>query len=101
MGLSVAAIHSSLNMNAREAIKHQFIATDNLDVLVLSYITSSNEGLNLHYRCHHNIMIEQGLNYSQEHQAWSRIRRIGQTHVQYTEHLVNLDTVDVMIEASQ
>ncbi len=46
-------------------------------------------------------MVEQGLNYAQEHQAWSRVRRIGQTQTQYTERLVNVDTIDVMIEASQ
>jgi hypothetical protein len=88
-------------MTAREDLRKDFTEPNGeLNVLVLSYITS-NEGLNLHPQCHHNIMVEQGVNYAQEHQAWSRVRRIGQTKLQITERLVNLETVDAMIERSQ
>ena len=46
-------------------------------------------------------MIEQGHNYAMEHQAWSRVRRIGQDKPQFTTRLVNLDTIDVLIEDAQ
>ncbi len=81
-------------------LKERFNTSDDIDVLVLSYLCS-NEGLNLHYRCRNCIMVEQGISYASEHQAWSRIRRIGQKFEQYTERLVNLDTIDVLIESAQ
>lgn len=46
-------------------------------------------------------MVEQGLSYSSEHQAWSRVRRIGQKMEQNTERLVNLETIDALIERAQ
>lgn len=88
-------------MNARESIKEEFTTpTGSVEILVLSYLVS-NEGLNLHPCCHHSVMVEQGLSYSMEHQAWSRVRRIGQNHKQFTERLVNLDTIDLLIEEAQ
>ena len=85
----------------REELRKQFIDPQgSLDVLILSYLTS-NEGLNLHPQCCHNIMLEQGISYAQEHQAWSRVRRIGQKQIQKTERVVNLETIDSMIERSQ
>ena len=88
-------------MSAREGIKEEFTTpTGSVEVLILSYLVS-NEGLNLHPCCHRSVMVEQGLNYSMEHQAWSRVRRIGQIHKQFTERLVNLDTIDLLIEEAQ
>ncbi len=46
-------------------------------------------------------MVEQGLSYAAEHQAWSRVRRIGQAEEQRTERLVNLQTIDMLIERAQ
>ena len=88
-------------MTTREEIRKAFTYPQgNIDVLVLSYLTS-NKGLNLHPVCCDNIMLEQGINYAQEHQAWSRVRRIGQKLAQRTERFVNLETIDSMIETSQ
>jgi hypothetical protein len=36
-----------------------------------------------------------------EHQAWSRVRRIGQQQTQRTTRLVNLTTIDWLIENTQ
>jgi hypothetical protein len=69
-----------------------------ISVLVLSYQTS-NEGLNLHRACWQSIMLEQGRTYSQEVQAWSRVRRIGQRQVQETTRLVNSETIDMQLES--
>ena len=85
-------------MTARESIKVEFITpAGSVEILVLSYLVS-NEGLNLHPCCHHSVMVEQGANYSMEHQAWSRVRRIGQSHKQVTERLVNFDTIDLLFK---
>ena len=46
-------------------------------------------------------MVEQVHNYAMEHQAWSRVRRIGQTRIQNTTRLLNLDTIDILIENVQ
>jgi len=46
-------------------------------------------------------MVEQGLSYAAEHQAWSRIRQIGQEEKQSTQRLVNLHTIDLLIERAQ
>lgn len=46
-------------------------------------------------------MVEQGLSYASEHQAWSRVRRIGQRAEQVTERIVNLETIDLLIERAQ
>ena len=88
-------------MSARESIKVEFTTpTGSVEILVLSYLVS-NEGLNLHPCCHHSVMVEQGINYSMEHQAWSRVRRIGLCHKQVTERLMNFDTIDLLIEEAQ
>lgn len=100
MGITCYAIHSGLSGGSRERIKHEFNTSDNISVLVLSYLCS-NEGINLHYQCWNTIMIEQGQSYSSEHQAWSRVRRIGQKNVQHTERLININTVDIIIEKAQ
>ena len=101
LGYNTFAVHSALGMNARESIKVEFTTpVGSVEILVLSYLVS-NEGLNLHPCCHRSVMVEQGLNYSMEHQAWSRVRRIGQIHKQFTERLVNLDTIDLLIEEAQ
>ena len=85
-------------MTARESIKVEFTTpVGSVEILVLSYLVS-NEGLNLHPCCHYSVMVEQGANYSIEHQAWSRVRRIGQSHKQVTERLVNFDIIDLLIE---
>lgn len=67
---------------------------------MLSYLTS-NEGLNLHPRCYTSIHVEQGTSHSSEHQAWSRVRRIGQGHEQEAVRIINTDTIDRQIEHSQ
>ena len=88
-------------MTARESIKVEFTTpAGSMEILVLSYLVS-NEGLNLHPCCHHSVMVEQGANYSMEHQAWGRVRRIGQSHKQVTERLVTFDTIDLLIEEAQ
>ena len=46
-------------------------------------------------------MVEQGINYSMEHQAWSRVRQFGQQQMQRTTRLVNLTTIDRLIENTQ
>jgi hypothetical protein len=68
-----------MSADARASVKKSFINRRQVRVLVLSYLTS-NEGLNLHYNCRNSIMAEQGTNYSMEHQASWRVRRIGQQH---------------------
>ena len=101
LGYNTIAVHSALGMTACESIKVEFTTpTVSMEILVLSYLVS-NEGLNLHPCCHHLVMVEQGANYSMEHQAWSRVRRIGQSHKQVTEWLVNFDTIDLLIEEAQ
>lgn len=36
-----------------------------------------------------------------EHQVWSRVRRIGQNEEQHTQRLINLETIDLLIEEAQ
>lgn len=100
MGLTCHAIHSRLSLKRRDEIKTKFNTGPEINVLVLSYLCS-NEGINLHYKCSNSIMVEQGLSHSSEHQAWSRVRRIGQKKEQHTERLVNVQTVDMVIEQAQ
>ena len=88
-------------MTACESTKVEFTTpAGSVEILVLSYLVS-NEGLNLHPCCHHSVMVEQGANHSMEHQAWSRVRRIGQSHRQVTARLVNFDIIDLLIEEAQ
>jgi len=46
-------------------------------------------------------MVEQGINYSMEHQAWSCVWQIGQQQTQRTTRLVNLTTIDLLIDHTQ
>jgi len=46
-------------------------------------------------------MVEQGINYSMEHPAWSRVQRIGQQQTQHTTRLVNLTMINWLIENTQ
>ena len=46
-------------------------------------------------------MVEQGRNYSMEHQAWLCVRWIGQQQTQCTTQLVNLTTINRLIENTQ
>jgi len=46
-------------------------------------------------------MVEQGIHYSLEHWAWSHVRRIGQQQTQRTARLVNLTTINLLIENTQ
>ncbi|KAI9826943.1 MAG: hypothetical protein M1826_006519 [Phylliscum demangeonii] len=62
-------------------------------VLVMSFRVGG-VGLNLWPQCHENVVLEGGPNYATEYQGWCRIRRIGQTHVQVTNRLVNRETLD-------
>ncbi|KAF8536360.1 P-loop containing nucleoside triphosphate hydrolase protein [Trichophaea hybrida] len=87
------AIHSAMGADACTSITEKFIQKDGVRVLVLLYMTS-NEGLNIYYNCWNSILLEQGVNYAMEHQAWSRVRRIGQKYTQYTYRLVNMATID-------
>jgi len=48
-----------------------------------------------------SVMVEQHINYSIEHQAWSRIRQINQQQTQRTTRLVNLTRIDQLIENTQ
>ena len=89
-----------MSTKTRSSIKQAFNGPGEVEILVLSYLTS-NEGLNLHPQCRNSVMIEQGHNYAMEHQAWSRVRRIGQKNTQFTNRLVNLDTIDLFIENAQ
>ena len=89
-----------MSTKTRSSIKKSFNEPGGVEVLILSYLTS-NEGLNLHPQCRNSVMIEQGHNYAMEHQAWSRVRRIGQNHPQFTTRLINLDTIDLLIEDAQ
>jgi len=89
-----------MSAEARASVKKSFINRGLVKVLVLSYLTS-NEGLNLHYNCQNSVMVEQDINYSMDHQAWSRVRRIGQQQKQRTTRLVNLTTIDRVIENTQ
>jgi len=89
-----------MNADARASVKKSFINRGQVRVLVLSYLTE-NEGLNLHYNCQNSVMVEQGINYSMEHQAWSRVWRIGQQQMQHTTRLINLTTIDQLIGNTQ
>jgi hypothetical protein len=100
LGYRTEAIHSGKTIQERADIIKRFTKQGGTQVLVLSYLTG-NEGLNLHESCYTCIMLEQGANHASEHQAWCRIRRIGQTQVQKTYRLVNMDTVDRAIELAQ
>ncbi|KAF8538320.1 hypothetical protein BDD12DRAFT_885405 [Trichophaea hybrida] len=93
LGDDCFAIHSTMGADVGTSIKEKFIQKDGVRVLVLSYMTS-NEGLNLHYNCQNSIMLEQGVNYAMEYQAWSRVRQIGQKYTLYTHRLVNMTTID-------
>jgi hypothetical protein len=46
-------------------------------------------------------MVERGINYSMEHQAWSHIQLIVQQQTQCTTRLVNVATIDQWIDNSQ
>ncbi|KAF8541877.1 hypothetical protein BDD12DRAFT_877597 [Trichophaea hybrida] len=98
-GYHCFAIHSAMGTDARASIEQKFIQQDGVRVLVLSYMTG-NEGLNPHYNCWNSIMLEQGVNYAMDHQAWSRVRRIGQVYTRYTHRLVNMATIDRLIEVA-
>ena len=89
-----------MSADARASVKKSFINRRQVRVLVLFYLPS-NEGLNLHYNCRNSVMAEQGTNYSMEHQALWRVRRIGQQQTQRTTRLVNLTTIDRLIENTQ
>jgi len=84
-----SATYCSLSADAHAFVKKSFINHRLVRILVLSYLTS-NEDLNLHYNCLYSVMVEQGINYSKEHQAWSRVQRIGQQQTQLTTWLVYL-----------
>ena len=66
------AIHAGLDTKTRDKLKQEFNRPGGVNVLVLSYISSS-EGLNLHHQSHHTILVDQGKDYAMEHQAWSRV----------------------------
>jgi hypothetical protein len=89
-----------MSADVRASVKESFINRGQVRVLVLSYLTS-NEGLNLQYNCRNSVMVEQGINHSIEHQAWLRVRQIGQQQTQPTTQLVNLATIDRLIENTQ
>ena len=86
-----------MSADVRTSVTKSFISCGQVRVLVLSYLTN-NEGLNLHYNCQNSVMVEQGINYSMEHQAWSHVWQIGQQQTQHTTRLVNLTTIDRLIE---
>lgn len=69
-------MHGGLVTAERDSIRYEFNRPGGVSVLVLAY-GSSSEGLNLHPQCYNTIVVEQGKDYTMEHQAWSRIRRIG------------------------
>jgi len=89
-----------MSANVRASLKKSFINHRQLKVLVLSYLTS-NGSLNLHYNCGNSIMVEQGTNYSMKHQAWLRVRQIGQQNTQRTTGLVNLAPIARLIVNTQ
>jgi len=89
-----------MSADARTSVKKSFINHWQVGVLVLFYLTS-NEGLNLHYNCRNSVMGEQGISYSMEHYACSRVCRIDQELTQRTTGLVNLTTIDRLIENTQ
>jgi len=89
-----------MSADERASVKKSFINCGQVRVFVLSYLTS-NEGLNLHYNCRNSVMVEQGIDYSIEHQAWSRVWRIGQQQTQRKTRLVNLTTIDRLIENTE
>jgi hypothetical protein len=89
-----------MSADARAALNKSFINGGQVRVLVLSYLIR-NKGLNLHYNCRNSVMVEEGINYSMEHQAWSCVRRIGQQQTKRTTWLVNLTTIDRLFENTQ
>ena len=46
-------------------------------------------------------MVEQRINYSMEHQPWSRVGRIDQQQMQRTTRFLNLTRIDRLIENTQ
>jgi len=46
-------------------------------------------------------MVEHGINYSLEQQVWSHVRRIGRQQTQRTTPLVDLNTIDRLMENTQ
>jgi len=84
----------------RASVKKSFINCRQVRVLALFYLTS-NKGLNLYYNWRNSVMIEQGINYSMEHQAWSCVRRNNQQQTRCTTRLVNLAMIDWLIENTQ
>jgi hypothetical protein len=46
-------------------------------------------------------MVEQGINYPLEHQAWSHVQRIGQRQTQHTARLANIAIIDWLIDNTQ
>jgi hypothetical protein len=95
-----AAIHSSMASKDRDRLRHEFNNEGGISILVLCY-GSSSEGLNLQSRCSNTILLEQGSDYTNEHQAWSRVRRIGQPTPQETLRIINPETVNTLAEHAQ
>ena len=89
-----------MSADARASVQKSCINLGQLRVLVLSYLTS-NEGWNLYYNCRNSVMVEQGIKDPMEHQAWSHVRQMGEQQTQRTAQLVNLATINRLIENTQ
>lgn len=93
LSISAFAVYSGVSIKRRDEIGSWFDKSSNIVVLVLSY-RCSNEGIN---RGSNTILVEWGVAHPSEHQAWSRVRQIGQT-TSKTQRLINLETIDMLME---
>lgn len=98
LGYKAKRMPAAMTAAKRKALQEDFNRPGGqTQVLCLSYRTS-NEGLNLHEDCCNTVLMELGNSSSQETQAWSRVRRIGQTKSQTTLRLINSDSSDAKHE---
>ena len=100
IGYNYFAMCGSMSADAHASVKMSFINCGQVRVLVLSYLTC-NEGLNQHYNSRNSVLAEQSIHYSMEQQAWSRVWRIGQQQTPCMNQLVNLATINSLIENAQ
>ncbi|KAK0104197.1 hypothetical protein ONS96_005289 [Cadophora gregata f. sp. sojae] len=87
------SLHADLDQPSRDKLVRRFNTTDNPSVMVCNYQIGAT-CLNLQAKCYFNIVVEPATSRQLQEQAIHRIRRVGQTHIQYTIFLAQLDTIN-------
>jgi len=81
-----------MSVDVHTLLRKSFINCGKVRVPVLSYVTS-NDDLNLHYNWRYSIIVEQGIHYWMERQAWSCVRWIAQHWIQHMPSSVKKNSV--------